>query len=138
MGTIYVISAITVLYHKISQHLLDKLVFVVVIFVRNISCKPFFYFLSPLFDNNTDLPKRNVILRNNELSRSMPFKSLADVSLTILQSLSYGMYYYIQYDFHTSHPEDLMTTPWGPWKYIAVHVVQVCSLSLKQTRPTIA
>ena len=76
--------------------------------------------------------------RNNELSRSMPSKSLADVSLTILQSLSYGMYYYIQYDFNTSHPEDLMTTPWGPWKYIAVHVVQVCSLSLKQTRPTIA
>ena len=39
MGTIYVISAITVLYHKISQHLLDKSVFVPFVLLKNIAYK---------------------------------------------------------------------------------------------------
>ena len=61
----------------------------------------------------------------------MPFKSLADVSLTILQALSYGIYYYIVKNFNDSHPEDLITMPWGPRKYIVVHIVQVCSVTQK-------
>ena len=57
----------------------------------------------------------------------MPFKRLADVSLTILQALSYGFFSYAVNDFNNSQPEDLITTP---WKYVVFHVVQVCSSNL--------
>ena len=61
----------------------------------------------------------------------MPFKSLADVSLTILQALSYGFLSYAIRNFNETEPEDFMTTPWGPWKYVVVHVVNVCSANHK-------
>ena len=54
----------------------------------------------------------------------MPSKSLADVSLTITQALAYGFFSFALHDFNNSHPEDLMTRP---WKYVVLHVVQVCS-----------
>ena len=58
------------------------------------------------------------------MSRNMPFKSMVDVSLTIVQALSYGLFSYVRVIFNNSHPEDLMT---APWKYVAIHVLQVCS-----------
>ena len=61
----------------------------------------------------------------------MPFKSLADVSLTILQALTYGFLSYAVRNFNESNPEDFMTTPWGTWKYVVVHVVNVCSANHK-------
>ena len=67
---------------------------------------------------------------NDELSHTLPFKSLVDVSLTIIQALSYGFFSYALHDFNKSHPEDLMTTP---WKYVVFHVVQVCSISTNHT-----
>ena len=61
----------------------------------------------------------------------MPFKSLADVSLTILQALTYGFLSYAIRNFNESDPEDFMITPWGTWKYVVVHVVNVCSANHK-------